>query len=367
MIFFNAMPRVSPFDRLRVTKSCHVELVETRQLNVSCIPQDKQDHLKVTDRQGDKKGERKTHLTCAAVFILIAFLPLNAFASVEISASVKPKTVTIGDRFGYEIVIRGDDAAKEPPLRLDTKEPFEILDAKILKIEGGEKKIVFTMAAFKTGKLELPVYEYEWVDSEGNPKTAHTPIVFIEVKSVLPENEREHKPKDIGDVAKAELDYTAYAVPLLVFILAVIAAAALIYYLRKGRKPVDVVEVKISPFDAAMERLEKVKRENLYAKGQIKGYFTQLSDTVRIYIEDEFGVEAMELTTWELSRKWPNAVGGHKERVILLLETCDLAKFSKSVPSPEDAHDALGAAFRFVEGTKKAEEAFEAGAVMKNG
>ncbi|MEE8484922.1 MAG: BatD family protein, partial [Nitrospinota bacterium] len=119
--------------------------------------------------EGSKGDKRKTLSTCAAVFILVAFFPLNAFASVEISASVKPTTVTIGERFDYEIVIKMDAAPQEPPLRLDAKGPFELLDAKIIKGGGGEMKIVFTMAAFKTGKLELPAYEYDWVDSEGNP------------------------------------------------------------------------------------------------------------------------------------------------------------------------------------------------------
>ena len=49
-----------------------------------------------------------------------------------------------------------------------------------------------------------------------------------------------------------------------------------------------------------MNGLEKLKGEKLWQAGKVKDYYTELTDIVRIYIEERYGVQAIEMTTEEI-------------------------------------------------------------------
>lgn len=291
------------------------------------------------------------------VAIYLLLMAGSSFAEVAISAGVEPETATIGDRIFYIITLKAD-AGEEvaPQVRLLKPEPFEVINVEVIK-EGSIAKIVFTLAAFDTGRLKLPVYVYEWPDTEGNPHNLETPELFVEIKSVIPEGSTEPDVDAIESAAEPKLDLMEYLLPAAGGLLFLAALAGVILYVRKQRQPQAPIH-KEPPYESAMKNLKRIGRESLYVKGKVKEFFTQISDVLRQYIEDEFGADAMEQTTFELARNFPPAIGKHKELVIRLLQTCDGAKFARAVPSPEEAADVLNNAFEFVKQTGwKREEA----------
>ena len=93
------------------------------------------------------------------------------------------------------------------------------------------------------------------------------------------------------------------------------------------------VEPKLPPHQAAMKEIERIKNEKVWQKGQPKEYYTELTDTLRTYIKDRFGFNALEMTSSEiidklLEMKDKEAISDLKE----LFQTADLVKFAKHDP-----------------------------------
>ena len=289
----------------------------------------------------------------ALLFTALVYIPQYAIASVTVSADVEPKSATIGDRIKYIITIRGDEAEKiDPAVRLLKPEPFEVVDVEVSKQTSPEGvaigQISFTLVPFETGRLKLPPYIYEWTDAGGESVSAATGDVFVEVNSVLTEGGGEPGRDVILGEAEPTPDWKGYIMPAL--ILAAIIFLVLYLFRRWRIKRDEEANRKtvLTPYELALKELEGIAREDVYSVGKVKAYFSSISDAVRRYIEGEYGTNAMELTTYELSRDFPKPLSGYSESVIGLLEECDSVKFAKVIPDKGEAGAALESAFGFV-------------------
>ncbi|MBZ0242416.1 MAG: hypothetical protein K8F24_04310, partial [Bacteroidales bacterium] len=115
------------------------------------------------------------------------------------------------------------------------------------------------------------------------------------------------------------------------------------YFLRRQRKatPIPVFEKpKIPPYKTAIEQLEELRHKKLWQNGHIKAYYSEMTDIVRSYIENQFGVPAVEMTTDEilLGIKPLNINDDASDKLKYCLQIADLVKFAKAEPSPLE-HD----------------------------
>jgi hypothetical protein len=87
-------------------------------------------------------------------------------------------------------------------------------------------------------------------------------------------------------------------------------------------------------------------------------FYLRLSNVLRHYIEDRFGLRAPEQTTEEflaeLGRGQPFAPA-HKELLQSFLEHCDLVKFAELEPTRGEAETAVALCRQFVDETKHEE------------
>lgn len=135
-------------------------------------------------------------------------------------------------------------------------------------------------------------------------------------------------------------------------------AIFVILYFRKNRKAPAPVVVPQGPVETLQEKTVRILREleqqGLWQKGQVKEYYTQLTDILRNYIEQRFRTPAMELTTDELLYSARAHKEMHAQLPLLtnILQTADLAKFAKAQPLPHEHTSALEQAMQFVNSTK---------------
>ena len=99
------------------------------------------------------------------------------------------------------------------------------------------------------------------------------------------------------------------------------------------------------------------KNEKVWQKGQPKAYYTELTDTLRTYIKDRFGFNALEMTSSEIIDKLlemndKEAISDLKE----LFQTADLVKFAKHDPQMNENDANLINAIDFINETKQPEE-----------
>lgn len=119
----------------------------------------------------------------------------------------------------------------------------------------------------------------------------------------------------------------------------------------------EVLEEIIPAHVLALTTLEKLLREEKWKSGEKKVYYSELTDTVRAYLENRFGIHAMEKTTREIIKELKYSAITEDDEATLrkILREADMVKFAKFTPGDEDAYHCLNKSIDFVNRTKKKE------------
>ena len=141
-----------------------------------------------------------------------------------------------------------------------------------------------------------------------------------------------------------------------IFIVIVIAICLFYWSMRKYRKegflPKILSKPVVQPWDAALSALEKLKSRKLWEQGFEKEYFTELTDILRKYLNDRFGINAMEMTSRQIMDKiYQSDLRDKKDYVNHILSVADFVKFAKVRPLPADSIAAYDNAVNFIEET----------------
>jgi hypothetical protein len=140
---------------------------------------------------------------------------------------------------------------------------------------------------------------------------------------------------------------------VLIIILAVLAVAAFVYFRKKKEekqksclppKPAEII---------AGEALNALREMRLIEKGLIKEYYIRLSDIIRTYIGNRYGIFAMDKTTWELFQemKLKRIERRHVDKINNFLKDCDMVKFAKYVPIQKEIEEIYKSAEEIIDMT----------------
>ena len=169
--------------------------------------------------------------------------------------------------------------------------------------------------------------------------------IAIEVSSLLPSGAKDAPLREI--VGPWQLPRSgAWWWAALAMVLAVIAW--LLLRRRARRRPPPLV---LLPHERALRELEHLHAENLFLRGESKLYFVRLSQILRGYIEERFGLRAPERTTEEFLQELKSdhrVPEHHKHELSRFLDLCDLVKFAKHPSSEAEATQAFASCKRFV-------------------
>lgn len=143
--------------------------------------------------------------------------------------------------------------------------------------------------------------------------------------------------KDISTVDNGIGDWWKYILALII----ILGIGAFVYwYVKKHQKKKIEEEVYKTPIEKATSLLNNLEQKELVQKGEIKEYYSELTDIARNYIEEAIHIPAMESTTSELIQAIRTASTKKKmaltpetvENLERVLRQADLVKFAKSKP-----------------------------------
>jgi hypothetical protein len=135
-------------------------------------------------------------------------------------------------------------------------------------------------------------------------------------------------------------------------VLGAVLAFAVARWLRRPR-PAPPPPPPRPPWDVAFEKLDEVRHAGLLSTHRYSEYYDRVGDAVRQYFGARYGFDGLECTTDEMLvelRDKPLA-GVALEDVSMFLEQCDLVKFARMTPSPDDCTKALADAESIVRKT----------------
>lgn len=148
----------------------------------------------------------------------------------------------------------------------------------------------------------------------------------------------------------------ASAIWLSIFVIPLLALVIFLIIRFNDNKPIIKkikVEPKLPPHQQAMKEIARIKEEKVWQKGNPKEYYTELTDTIRTYIKDRFGFNALEMTSSEIIDKLLSIKDKESIKDLkFLFETADLVKFAKFDPLMNENDMNLVNAIEFINHTK---------------
>jgi hypothetical protein len=108
-------------------------------------------------------------------------------------------------------------------------------------------------------------------------------------------------------------------------------------------KPVPPPPPPRPPWEVAFEKLDEVRHAGLLATHRYGEYYDRVGDAVREYFGARYGFDGLECTTDEMLKQLGRSalVGVTMPEIASFLEQCDLVKFARMTPTPDDCTKAL--------------------------
>jgi len=192
----------------------------------------------------------------------------------------------------------------------------------------------YGLTQFDSGKYTIPKLKVLI-----NKKPFLTQDFSIEVTNVSVDTTKQkmYDIKDIIKVGKNPFNWWPY----ILIAIAISAVGFLVYWLIKKRqtkkRPPEIFK---TPIEKATSLLNQLEQKKLWQKGEVKAYYSELTDIARNYIEEAIKIPAMESTTSELILALRNASVKKNmqltpetvENLERVLRQADLVKFAKSKP-----------------------------------
>lgn len=219
-----------------------------------------------------------------------------------------------------------------------------------------EKK--FVLQGFEAGSFTLPGPEVTVRKEDGEEMVLAGPELEIEIISVLGDEGKDTEIRELKDPIGLPRSYR-WIIYLLSGAAVLFAIAYLLYrkFFRRG----PVIPPLPTPRPAgeiAREELERIRKADLPGRGLVKEYYSQVSDTVRRYLENRFSLKAPERTTEEFLQEMATTshlTGEQQNSVGNFLAESDLVKFARYGPTEKEIAQVFAAAVRLVEETEEGE------------
>ena len=143
---------------------------------------------------------------------------------------------------------------------------------------------------------------------------------------------------------------------LSILLLVICAAIGYLLLRLKQNKPIIThfrIVRRVPAHEKAMSEINAIKQHRTESQETQKEYYTQLTNTLREYIESRFGFNAMEMTSGEIIDRLHEA-GDQKmiDELRVLFRTADLVKFAKYETLVNENDSNLVNAINFIDQTK---------------
>ncbi len=283
--------------------------------------------------------------------------PVFAFGQVSVKAKIDSSTLLIGQQTDIQLeLVQPKNTKTTFPVIKDTL----LAGLEVLKVSKNDTVIVdnkekitstITITAFDSAIYQIPSFIF--IHGKDTLKTNSLSLKIIPVAV----DTTKQNLYDIKPIYEFPADYTQIIVIIALILLLIIAAIFLFFYLKKRKKQTPQVIVKeeepvveINPKEEALHALEQIQKDKIWQQGKIKEYYTDITQVVRLYIERQLGIIALEMTTDEILFDLKKKINTDVFKVLKgLLTTADLVKFAKFVPNEDDYEKAIKRAFEFVE------------------
>jgi hypothetical protein len=273
------------------------------------------------------------------LYILLILISTTVFAQQkQVVTSLDTIKNKIGAEFKLSIKTTVDTSAKVvfPNFRnIGALEVIQSYPIDTIRMDSKYELIKkYGLTQFDSGRYVIPR-----VKIFINSKPFFTDSLLVEVANVQVDTLKQ-KMFDIKDIAPAEDAVGEWWKYLLGFLLLAGVGAGVYWFVKRRQRNKITEEVYKTPIEKATNLLDTLEKKELWQKGEVKAYYSELTDIARNYIEEAIEIPAMESTTSELIQGLKAASLKKKmklskdiiENLERVLKQADLVKFAKVKP-----------------------------------
>ena len=298
------------------------------------------------------------------ITLCLLFATTQGFSQEDpiIRSEVDTTAIRIGEQIHFKVSVETDTLAQVIFPEGQTFSPLETIEAlktdTIKELDRMTLQRIYALTQFDSGSYTLPQQQVMI-----NGKPYFTDSLNIDVATV-PVDTLEQKMYDIKPIINVEKAHTDLWKILLWILGIAIVAAALLYWFVFRKKPMSEEEkaALLPPFDRAILGLKQLEKSKYLIQNDYKTYYSELTDIVRSYLEEDVHVTALESTTEQLIDKLEmmKDAGQLKldeetiQQFKKVLQTSDLVKFAKSKPETSVAEQDRKSVEQIVIKTKEA-------------
>jgi hypothetical protein len=286
-------------------------------------------------------------------FSLMMFLVSAMFAQeVSVYSKLDTNSILIGDQVKMSIGIS---------MPVSTKVNWPIIPDTILgyiKVLGRSKLDTafsadkhsvtlnqsFLMTTFDSGFYSIPQIRFSTHTTTDTTATYYmTAPLFLSVHTMNVDTTQAMKP--IKGPIRVPIGFMEVFPWVLGGLLIIVIVFLILFYIRKRKKAEPLFRIKprtiLKPREFALDEIEKLRIKRLWQNGKIKEYHSELTGIIRKYVEGQYSIMAMELTSDEILealKDQPTMTGRPISLLKDILTLADLVKFAKAQPLP-DVHE----------------------------
>lgn len=276
-----------------------------------------------------------------------------------VQTQVDPTSGTVGDHFKLRVSAAAPDLAALEVLPLfDTQTTWTLIGNPSQsdgKSTSGQpmRTYEYTIAPFETGRQFIPqvALTYEPVGETSN--TVLSKSLWVNVGSVLSGDGSASALRGVKPPAALAVPQAlVWSVSGIMFLL--LALLAWWLWRRYSQRLKRLLGQALTPPDVALKKLKSLEDERLIEQKKTKEFYTRLTDAIRIYLYDAYGVLAMDLTSSEVldvmdlmaEDESPVHLDEYRQamaRLAEVLHEADMVKFARVVPEASQCRKALQA------------------------
>ncbi len=286
---------------------------------------------------------------------------LSSAQSVIVKAELDSMMMWVGQQTGLHVEVTCDagQTVSFPAYRDTIVKGLEIIPPVITDtqyVNDKQRMVItrdYTVTCFDSALIYIP---YIPVTVDGQEYQSNRLALAFMSYDIPEENEKQiFGPKENMKTPVRLYEVKGLALYWMLAAIAIIAALYLIVRFRDDKPIIRriKVEAKIPAHVRAISGIEELRQSGGPHSEDSKSYYTQLTDILREYINERFGFNATEMTSYEILERLEESRDKESLSELRdLLSTADMVKFAKFKPMLNENDQNLINALEFVNETK---------------
>ena len=293
---------------------------------------------------------------------IICYLSFSEVLAQRVESKISSMEMLVGEQVAITVTAHAKDTARvDFPRSLLVPNGIEVLEAiEEPPVEEGNgmvsRRCNYILTSFNDTLYPLPPIPVRISGKEYNTNQLALQVLTVDVDTT--NFEKYYGPKTIQELPMSWKD-DEWGKALSLSFLAVVLLLVCIWLMvrLKSNKPIIAhirIIKRVPPHQKAMKAIDEIKADRMVTAENPKEYYTRLTDTLRQYINERYGFNAMEMTSSEIIERLMNTDDPKSlDELRQLFTTADLVKFAKYSTMINENDANLVSAIDFINQTKQ--------------